>query len=396
MDPNLPTRPVPKLALFELGFRPFFAGATFMSAALMLTWLNNFTLGHPMMLSGLSGPFWHGHEMVFGYALAVAAGFLLTAIRNWTNIQTLRRAPLAVIFLLWLGARIGFLINAPLGLVAAMDLLFLAGLTAAVFQPLLKARQWKNIGIASKIGLMLLANIVFYLGATGVIADGQRIGLFAGFYVILALIFTLGRRVMPFFIERGLDEPVVLPNKPWIDRSSLWLFLAFAIADIISPTHWTTLALAAALFIVHSIRFAGWYHPGIWKKPLLWVLMLGYGWMIAAFAIKILEAFVSLPPNLATHAFAIGAIGITTTGMMARISLGHSGRNIHQPPAIVAPVFLLLALAAVVRVVLPMLFAGQYMLWIGLSQGLWIAAFLLLFASYLPMWLKARADGRPG
>ena len=201
---------------------------------------------------------------------------------------------------------------------------------------------------------------------------------------------------MPFFIERGLDEPVVLPNKPWIDRSSLWLFLAFAIADIISPTHWTTLALAAALFIVHSIRFAGWYHPGIWKKPLLWVLMLGYSWMIAAFAIKILEAFVSLPPNLATHAFAIGAIGITTTGMMARISLGHSGRNIHQPPAIVAPVFLLLALAAVVRVVLPMLFAGQYMLWIGLSQGLWIAAFLLLFASYLPMWLKARADGRPG
>ena len=396
MDPNAQTRPVPRMAFFELGFRPFFSGATLMAALLMAVWLLTYTLGQPMAFSGLPGLYWHGHEMVFGYGVAVAAGFLLTAVRNWTNIQTIRRAPLAVVFLLWLGARLGFLLNLPLGAIAAMDVAFLLALTAAIAHPLIKARQWKNIGIASKIALLLLANILFYMGAEGIIGDGMRIGLFAGFYVILALIFTIGRRVMPFFIERGLDEPVVLPNRKWIDVSSLWLFLTFAIADIISPTHWTTLLLAAALFVLHSIRFTGWHHPGIWKKPLLWVLMLGYGWMIAAFAIKILEAFVSLPPNLATHAFAVGAIAITTTGMMARISLGHTGRNIHQPPAIVTPVFTLLALAAVIRVFAPMFFANQYTLWIGLSQGLWIAAFLMLFASYIPMWIWQRADGRPG
>jgi len=396
MNPNAQTRPVPSFALFELGFRPFFAGAVLMAAVLMAVWMLTYTFGKSLPFSGLSPLLWHGHEMVFGYALAVAAGFLLTAIRNWTNIQTIRRAPLAAVFLLWLGARLGFLANAPLAWVAALDLLFGAGLTAAVFYPVLKVKQWKNISVASKIALLLISNILFYLGAAGVIADGQRIGLFAGFYVILALIFTIGRRVMPFFIERELDEPVVLPNKVWIDRSSLWLFLAFAIADIISSRHWTTLILAASLFVIHCIRFAGWYHHGIWKKPLLWVLKLGYAWMIAAFAIKVLEAFVSLPPNLATHAFAVGAIAVTTTGMIARISLGHSGRNIHQPPAIVTPVFILLGLAAFVRVLLPMAFAGQYMLWIGLSQVLWIAAFLMLFTSYVPMWVRQRVDGRPG
>ncbi|TNG03054.1 MAG: NnrS family protein, partial [Gammaproteobacteria bacterium] len=218
-----------------------------------------------------------------------------------------------------------------------------------------------------------------------------RIGLYSGIYLIIALIFVMGRRVMPFFIEKGVDYPVQLKNRQWLDVSSLVLFLAFWIADLVRPDTLPVALLALALLVLHAIRLVGWYTPGIWKKPLLWVLYVGYGWLVTGFALKAAVVFIGISPFLPLHAFAYGGIGMITLGMMARVTLGHTGRNVFDPPPVLLFwMFALLLCGAVIRVLLPLLDPAHYMAWIGLSQGLWIIAFTLFLTIFLPMLIRPR------
>jgi uncharacterized protein involved in response to NO len=215
-------------------------------------------------------------------------------------------------------------------------------------------------------------------------------------YVLLALVFTMARRVLPFFIERGVGYPVTLMNRKWIDRSGLYIFALFVLSDVFWRNVPVTAALAALLFTIHSIRLAGWYTQGIWKKPLLWVLYLGYGGATFGFLLKALAAFTTLPPSLALHAFALGGIGMITAGMMARIALGHTGRDIQQHSHLLAPIFISLIAAFVARVLLPMIAPTHYLLWLGIAQAAWMFAFALFVWVYTPILLKTRADGQPG
>ena len=386
-------------ACLQRGFRPFFLGAMAFAVIVMALWLGIYYFH--WQFSGLArfgvAAYWHGHEMIFGYALAVVAGFLLTAVHNWTGQPTLSGARLAMLFALWAGAR-GLSLSAA-GTVLAMllDLLFQCLLLLAIALPLYRAAQWNNFGLlVPKLALLPVAAGVFALGAGGYLEAGMRYGLYGGLYLILSLVLVMSRRVLPFFIERAVGGGLVLRNARWLDRWALALFLAFALADLVAPDGMASGGLALALAALHGWRLAGWHHRVIWRRPLLWVLYLAYAWLIAGFLLKAGAAFAAVMPTLAVHAFAYGGIGMMTAGMMARVGLGHTGRDIHAPPALVAPVFGLLLVGAVIRVLLPLGLPGAYTLLIVLSQLAWLAAFLLLFMAYLPILLRPRVDGRPG
>ncbi|MGD8998800.1 MAG: NnrS family protein [Granulosicoccaceae bacterium] len=391
-------RALPRFALFNLGFRPFFLGAAGFAAVAMLIWMAIYVFGWSVQPYGLPPMNWHAHEMIFGYALAVVAGFLLTAIRNWTGHQTVNGLPLFLLFLLWLTGRVVPFFSDVIALayVAIIDNLFLVLLIVATVMPIVKARQWKNLGLVSKLVLLLASNLLFYAGVLGLLANGVYQGLYSGLYLILALIFVMGRRVIPFFIERGVEPPVQVRNWQWLDVSSLVLFLMFWIADVFVRELWLVTVLAAVLLVLHGVRLAGWYTHGIWQKPLLWSLYLAYASLVAGFALKAAVPLFDVSPYLAVHAFAVGGIGMMTIAMMARVALGHTGRDVDAPPAVVGGVFVMLLGGVLARVVVPLVEQAHYVLWIGVSQVLWITAFAMFLYVYLPMLLKPRVDGRPG
>lgn len=395
----------PPFALFQLGFRPFFLGAILYSILAILFWSFTYNLQWtPSAIQQWGNPFWwHGHEMVFGYAMAVITGFLLTASMNWTGVQTLRFTPLALLFGSWALARLlPWLPGIPLEAVAFFDLLFLLGATVTITHPLYKARQWDQVRIfTSKLSLILICNLTFYLGMFNLLDGGEKIGLYGATYLILAIVLTLGRRVFPFFIQNGINadgrsEKLELVNSKLLDLSSLTLFLLFVVLDLFTQQYSLIALTSLALALIHGLRFYNWYSHEIWQKPLLWVLMVGYGWMIIGFLLKAFSITGAVSPFIALHAFTYGAVGIITVGMMARVILGHTGRNVFNPPEGLNLIFAMLSLGAVVRVLLPILFPTMLMDWMVLSQLLWLSAFVIFAFRYLMMLIRPRIDGRPG
>lgn len=388
----------PAFALFELGFRPFFGVAGLFAVISVMVWMAVYVFSIPFSLAGLAPPFWHGHEMVFGYAMAVVAGFLLTAVGNWTGVTSFQGPALVALVLLWLIARVAIFLpmEGALKVSAVADLLFAAGLIVGVGRPVIRVRQWRQSGIILILCLLLAANGTFYAGTSGYLDQGVRWGLYGGLYIILALVFVMARRVIPFFIERGVDETFAPRNRLWIDIGGLALFFGWAVLDVFFQQATAVAWLSLALFAVHAWRLRDWHTPGIWKKPLLWSLYLAYAFLVLGFLFKAFAVWFGISPFLALHAFAYGGLGMMTVGMMSRVALGHTGRNVFDPPRVLVPVFALVFLGALLRVVFPVFDGAHYTLWIAASQVLWILGFGLFSAVYIPILVRPRVDGRPG
>lgn len=386
------------VALFNLGFRPFFTGGAVFALVAMLAWMGIYLFGAQLPLAGLPAVTWHAHEMIYGYSMAVIAGFLLTAVRNWTGVQTLHGFPLALLFAVWALARLVPFVNLPGGqyVLALLDLGFMIFLLIAVVMPIVRVKQWRQLGVASKLVLLGLGNAWFYAGLFGWSGRGTRAGLYMGLYLIIALILTMGRRLIPFFTERGVDYPVALKNRRWLDVTSLLLFVLFLVLDVFTGSRQAAALTALALFGLHAVRLYGWFTPGILSHPLLWSLHVGYGFIVAGFALYAAAVYFGVSPFLSVHAFAVGGLGIISMSMMARVSLGHTGRNVRQPPKAVVYVLLALTVAAVIRVFLPLLDLERYRLWIAGAQIFWILAFAGFLAVYFPILFRPRIDGQPG
>lgn len=154
--------------------------------------------------------------------------------------------------------------------------------------------------------------------------------------------------------------------------------------------------MSVALALIHALRLQGWYTPGIWKAPLLWSLFIGYLFLIAGFVLKAAAIWLGSAEALALHAFAVGGVGLIGLGMMARVVLGHTGRNVFDPSKIVSPMLALLVASSFVRVFLPLLDETHYAWWLGISQILWVVAFAIFLWLYAPMLVRSRIDGKPG
>ena len=380
--------------IFALGFRPFFLLAGWLAILLMAFWV-------PVFVGG--GPFdtyygqidWHSHEMIFGYTVAVIAGFLLTAVRNWANTPTPSGLPLAGMGALWLIARILPILVAifPRWLIAAADLAFLPTFAIGIAVPLLKNNEKQNLIFLPLLAVLWSADLLVHADVLGLAPNLARKGVFLGLDVIILVIVIMGGRVIPFFTERALS--VVLKRwriVEWLSPVSVILFL---VAELFRPDSVTSASLAALAACANGARLAGWYTPRYWRVPLLWVLHLGYGWIVVGFYLKAGTALGLVPPQFTIHAFTVGGIGVLTLGMMARVSLGHTGRPLKVGAAMTSA-FVLINLAAVGRGLLPPFFPQFFSQLIVASGVFWIAAFTIFIIVYTPILIQPRVDGRPG
>lgn len=380
-------------AVFALGFRPFFLAAGIYAVLMMALWL--------MMLAGHLDPgkftplAWHGHEMLFGFTIAVIAGFLLTAAQNWTGIAMPSGRPLILLFVLWIAGRLAFLIpNLPAPLVALLDLSFLPVLAVALALPVLRTRQLHNYPFPFLVLALAAANAVVHLNALGLLNTRPLLGLHLAAYLVVMMMVLMGGRVIPSFTENKLRSNA----RRWkvIEVSAPILALVTLITALIAPIGPITAMLAAITAAIHLIRLAGWYTSKLWAVPLLWILHLGYAWIAIGFALLALYA-AGMPTagGSALHAFTAGGIGVLTLGMMARVSLGHTGRLL-EPPRVMTLAFIAINFAALVRVVVPLLFPVLHPLAMTIAGLAWIVAFGLYAIIYAPMLLRPRVDGRPG
>jgi uncharacterized protein involved in response to NO len=380
--------------IFALGFRPFFLLAGWLAILLMAFWVPMFVGGVPFdTYYGEIG--WHSHETIFGYTIAVIAGFLLTAVRNWTNTPTPSGLPLAGMGALWLVARILPILVAifPRWLIAAADLAFLPTFAIAIAVPLLRNNEKQNLIFLPLLAVLWSANLLVHADVLGLAPNLARKGVFLGLDVIILVIVIMGGRVIPFFTERALS--VVLKRwriVEWLSPLSVVLFL---LTELFVPDSVTSASLAALAACANGARLAGWYTPRYWRVPLLWVLHLGYGWIVVGFYLKAGTALGLVPPQFTMHAFTVGGIGVLTLGMMARVSLGHTGRPL-KVGAAMTTAFVLINLAAVGRGLLPPFFPQFFSQLIVASGAFWIAAFTIFIIVYTPILIQPRVDGRPG
>ncbi len=385
--------------VLRLGFRPFFLGASTFSVIAMSLWIFLFRDGHlgVWAQTAVDPVTWHAHEMVFGYALAVIAGFLLTAVRNWTGLPTPTGGALAALVACWACARIALLAG-PRGLMLAAlgDLAFNLGLLATFTRPVVAVGQTRQAGIVSKIALLTLANALFYCAVFGWLDVPARSVAQAAVLLIIALILTIAARVVPGFIERGVRVSVRIRDPQWPARVTLGLFLAFFIAEVFFHAPLVNAGLAGALAVVTGWRLVAWHTPALWREPLLWGLYAAMLAICAGFVLYALADWVPIPRTLALHAFAAGGIGLATLSMMARVALGHTGRDIRSPPPSVGLALGVLIVAVLVRVFLPLVWANGYAQAILAAQVLWALAFAIFVVSYAAILTAPRVDGGDG
>jgi uncharacterized protein involved in response to NO len=386
----------PRIALFNLGFRPFFLLAGITASLLVPLWIYAYAGGSLQFGYFKSAMLWHGHEMIFGYTVAVIAGFLLTAVRNWTGIQTPGGKALAGLVALWLAGRMVpfFSGTLPLWSIAVVDLAFLPVLAVTLSIPLLRSRQKHNLVFLFVLAALTVANLMVHLQMLGLAQATANRGITFAVYLIVILIAILGGRVIPFFTERGIPGAT---TRHWtavevLSFGALIILMALELTEA-APIAVIAIALLAALG--HALRLAGWYQGTVWSVPLLWVLHLGYAWLVAGFLLKTLSAAGLVNPMLAIHAFTAGGIGTLTLGMMARVALGHTGRALRVGSAMTWA-FVFVGVAGVSRVFLPVIYPGRYSEWMVLAGLFWSVAFALFVISYAGVLIQPRVDGRPG
>lgn len=393
-----------RIPLFEYGFRPFFLLAGLQAVIAMLAWMA--VLQGRLRLGGLAttlpGFYWHGHEMLFGFVLAVIAGFLLTAMPNWTGSQPLRRAPLAALVALWLASRVAAWYGATGPWVAVIDLAFPAVLIGIVAVTLGRARAWRNMILIPILLLLLIGDGLVHAEALGLTADTARTGLILAADTILLLIVVIGGRVVPAFTGAALARiggGVALASRPRVAQAAVLSVVLLLIVDVFAPGSLLAGAVAAFAALMNGIRLAGWRSSRALGQPILWILHLGYFWVVAALVGEaVADLGGPLGPTTALHILTVGVIGSFTIGMMTRAGLGHCGRPLIAGPALTTA-YVLISLAALARIFGPAVTAGipgGFITAMMVSGGLWVAGFGIFVAVMAPLFLRRRADGRPG
>ena len=379
------------------GFRPFFIGAALASVSSMLFWLLVLSGAHSPALATLSPSQWHGHEMVFGYTFAVIAGFLLTAVGSWTGVVPAKGITLLLPFVPWCIARGAWLAGERFFALAALaDCIFGCVLVGLLLRSVVVTKTWKQVGVISKVTLLTACNFLFYLSLFEVIADYRSSLLLVATYVIVALILTIGFRVLPSYVQNTLDlEPLPQDRHEFTySIATLILFVALLFNKLLFSAELMSSLLSCGLFIVTTLRLSKIFYYRIYTKPLLWGLYAALVSIDLGFLIEGISPWYKPLPNLSLHYFAVGGIGLSTFSMMARVVLGHTGRSVFTPPALLSFNFVLVVLALIFRVIVPAIIPSAYLLSLQVALILWISAslgFLFIFGKSL---LLPRVDRR--
>lgn len=385
----------PPIPLLALGFRPFYcAGALFAVVGIAL-WLAAFA-GLAPFDGYLRGVYWHSHEMVFGFAVAVLAGFLLTAVRNWTGLPTPTGAALAGMALLWLSARI-LLVTGPVSLAVVVDVAFLPVLMISVGLPVLHSRNRRNYKVIGIVAVVALAHAAFHLALLDRLPPWlARVLMLATLDVIAILLALIGGRVIPAFTRNAVpgSDP---RHRPWLEFAAFASLGLVAVAGVVQGLVPFPDSVTASLLVVaaasHGYRLALWQPQRTIANPLLWMLPTAYAWLPLALCLRALGSFGIIAPGVWVHALSAGAISALMVAMMMRSTLGHTGRPL-VATRVDMTVFVLVQLAATLRVTAPWL--GSYRTMILVSGGAWLLAFTVFLLRYVPMLARPRVDGKPG
>lgn len=395
---SLKKRPDAYPAILSHGFRPFFLVAGIWGALAVLIWLP--MLAGQIETRSLFAPVeWHTHELLFGYMPAVITGFLLTAIPNWTGRLPVRGAPLAGLAALWLAGRIAVWFSADLGWIGAMalDAAFLAAVIAAAAIEIIAGRNWRNLMVLAPVTVLLAANILFHIeaGFSGMTETSRNLGIGAG----IVLIIIIGGRIIPSFTRNWLVQKksgrLPVPFNRY-DGVTLMVSAFALLCWVFLPDRWESgvvLIVAALLNAARLSRWAGWRTAA---EPLLLILHIAYLFVPAGFLVSGLAALDStlMPQVAGIHVFGIGAIGAMTLAVMARATLGHTGRELHAGGGTVL-VFCAIALATPFRFAAALMPDSTWLL--HASATLWVLAFAGFVLCYAGALIRPRvAKRQPG
>lgn len=372
-------------ALLRAGFRPFFLGAALWSTLAMVLWIPMLT-GEIALPTRFAPVDWHVHAMLYGYVPAVLAGFLLTAIPNWTGRLPVLGWPLAALVLVWFAGRFAVACSAliPAPLAAAIDLAFLPLLVLVAAREIVAGRNWRNLPVLAAVLLVAAGNLVFHLEApSGPAAQGY--GARIGLATMVFLVLLIGGRIVPSFTRNWLAQrgpgrlPAPLGRFDALALAAGGVALVFWIVAPESPAAGVACLAAAALHLLRLWRWAGWRTTG---EPLVTILHLAYLFAPMGFLLTGAAALgAGVPASAAVHAWTAGLIGAMTLAVMTRASLGHTGRKLKAGWATTAIYAAVLA-AATLRIAAA--FAPQHAALLTASGLLWIAA----FASFCVMFCK--------
>ncbi len=380
--------------LFSYGFRPFFLGAgvwAILSVALWLGWL----AGLWALAPGYGALAWHAHEMLFGYGSAVVAGFLLTAVPNWTGRLPVAGWRLMLLFLLWCVARVAFLMMGPVGPLpaVAIDSLFLPCLLLVMAREILVGRNWRNLMPLALVGLLATANIGFH--AEILIAGGPDISMRVAVAALIGLIMLIGGRIIPSFTHNWLSR-MGSPRLPTpfdrFDRMALIVSGVALLLWIVRPVNAATGVFFLIVAIVQCVRLWRWAGVPTWREPLVLVLHLGYAFIPLGFLLG--AASILLPGSVAgtaaLHAWTVGAIGLMTLGVMTRATRGHTARDLTASASTLAIYGAMIA-AALLRIGASLV-PEAYGIMLDAAGIAWIAAFGMFLVEYGPMLLGPRRE----
>jgi uncharacterized protein involved in response to NO len=385
------------MALLALGFRPFYLFAAVFAIVAVPAWLVSYA-GADLAGNYLQGIAWHSHEMIFGFAAAVIAGFLLTAVRNWTGRPTPTGALLGGLATLWLLARV-LMLTGPANVAALIDVLFLPALGIAVAIPIWASRNVRNYKVLAVVSVLTLANVGYHLASSGSLPlEFGRVSLAAALDIISILIAIVGGRVIPAFIGNAVEgaSPRHIRSVEFVSVGALLVIL---VAGIVKPwiavphNAWLVVLVVAA--VGQGVRLLLWQPFRARGNPLLWMLPVAYAWLPISLALRALELQSMVPSGAAIHALTIGAIASLMMAMMMRSALGHSGRPLVAGFAEVGA-FVLLQLSAIVRILAALVVPGAYREAMIVSGVLWTLAFAVFLWRYWPVLTRPRIDGRPG
>ncbi len=361
----------------------------------MAFWLFSFA-GSVSAGGYLTGVFWHGHEMVYGFAVAVMSGFLLTAVRNWTGLPTPTGIALGALALLWVLARV-LILTGPETLAALADILFIPALLVAVAIPIIRSRNKRNYKILLLLLLLSIAHVVYHMAFLGSFPSWlNRTSIIVALELFAILYALIAGRVIPAFTRNAI--PGSSPSgAPWVEVLAFGSLMALTATTVARDWTFVPPMLPAVVLLVasvaHLLRLAMWQPWVTLSNPLLWMLPVAYSWMPVALLLRALAELSVVAPAIWVHALATGAVASMMMAMMMRSTLGHTGRPLVASGTDIAA-FLVLQLAAILRVVAGFIVDSQML--VMASGVLWILAFVVFLLRYVPMLSQPRIDGRPG
>ncbi|MFK0338373.1 NnrS family protein [Agrobacterium deltaense] len=376
--------------IFSYGFRPFFLGGALWAIVAMVLWIA--ALSGFIDLGGDYGaPNWHAHEMLFGFASAVLAGFLLTAVPNWTGRLPVSGKPLVWLFALWCAGRLFLLVPDQVGVVtaAAVDGLFLPALLAICAREVIAGRKWKDLKVLGGLLALSVANIVFHVAAIGGDHSQMATRLAVSAYTVLVII--VGGRIVPSFTRNWLnrfgrtDFPVPYNG---FDTATILTGIAALAVWTIEPESIVAVPTALLAAFMHAVRLIRWRGWTTWPEQVLVVLHVAYAFIPVGFITMALAALDVMDTRSVLHVFTVGVIGCMMLAVMTRASLGHTGRKLAASRVTIAAYVALIA-CALLRPAAEF-FPGAMMHLYACSALFWIVGFGLFCVEYGPILTRER------